>query len=255
MSKILDYIVKGQGLGVKFLLIFSVIIAFFFGLYIKSEGTDMLPYAQQVADQMLPVKIENGVVVEPANTVRTASVSLDNSGTAFELPFVIDTTTDVLDTARMQEGIYLTRRNLYSVQRNQSRIVRLEGCFDLPRGDYIPQFRSILNWTALIAGLAAVAFCFVFYFLLSIFYAFCASAVTGLAKKKLDFDQRMRLAVLCLIAAYILFYFLELLGAGNSQLLFFMVVILFEAVLIHKLRLSQPSAAAETAPQQEKSKE
>ena len=36
MSKILDYIVKGQGLGVKFLLIFSVIIAFFFGLYIKS---------------------------------------------------------------------------------------------------------------------------------------------------------------------------------------------------------------------------
>lgn len=254
MSKILDYIVKGQGLGVKFLLIFSVILALFFGFYIKSQGTDLIPYAQQIADQMLPIKIENGIVVEPADTIRTASLSFDDSSTKFEVPFVIDTTTDDIDTSRMSEGIYLTRSNIYSVQRNQSRIIKLEGNFDLPRGDYTPQFRSILNWTALTLGFFAVAFCFVFYFLLSIFYAFCASAVAGLAQKKLDFDQRMRLAVLCLIAAYVLFIFLDLLGVGNSRLLFFLVVILFEAVLIKKLQPALP-AAAKSEPQDPDPKE
>lgn len=248
MTKILDYIAKGQGLGVKILLIFSLVVALIFGIYVKTEGQDLIPYAQQVADQMLPLKIENGVVVEPADTVRTASIRFDDSEQTFALPFVINTTTDTLNTASLAEGIYLTRSNLYSVQGSQARIIKLEGNFDLPRGDYTPQFRSILNWTALIIGLMAVFFCFVLYFLLSIFYSFCASGLAYIANKKLDFDQRMRLAVICLTATYVLFFFLNLLGAGESRLLFFLVVILLEAVVMKQL---QVAPLKETPPAEE----
>lgn len=244
MSKILNYIANGRGLGVKYLLIFSLISAIAFGLLVRFGGTDFIPYAQSVADQLLPIKVTNGQVVEPVDTVRTASLNF--GGVSKPLPFVIDTTTNTLDTENLRDGVYLTRGFLYTVSRNQVKLIKLEGSFDLARGDYTPQFTTLLNWTALFSFVFGAVFFFVFFFMLSIFYTACSYAVSKVQSKQFEFDLRMRLSVLCLITAYIVFLAFDMVGLHSSKLLFFIAMIAAQAWVFHKLPSQEVSGPAET---------
>ena len=71
MEKIINYISRGQGLGIKFLLLFSLIVAVFYAVGTKFAGDQFfVPAAQKAADAFLPIRIENGIVTEPENTVK-----------------------------------------------------------------------------------------------------------------------------------------------------------------------------------------
>ena len=66
MKKIINYIAGGQGLGIKFIALLALLLSIVFGATVKVMGSDAVPYAQQIADQMLPIKVVNGQIVEPA---------------------------------------------------------------------------------------------------------------------------------------------------------------------------------------------
>lgn len=234
MNKIINYITNGSGLGVKYLLVFSLLMSVFVGIFIRISGGEMIPYAQSVADQLLPVKIENGIVVEPNNTVKTAYMRLGNRENLV-FPFTINTTTDTLDPAHLRPGMYLTRTTLYAVNQYDTRIIKIQDNAYLPKADYSDVFKSLLNWVAFFSAIICTFLLFVFYFILALFYSVCAIAVSAVASKKLDFDLRMRLSSLCLIAAYLLFIPLTFVSLGNSKLFFFIVVIALQAYLIKKL--------------------
>lgn len=234
MSKIFNYILNGKGLGVKFLLILSVIMAIIFTITIKIMGTQLIPYAQSVADQLLPLKIENGIVVEPVDTVRIASIKLNQSSSSDNFPIVIDTREDQLDTNNLKQGIYLSRTTIYMINPNEVRMKKLDGSFNLPQGDYTEAFKSLLNWTVIFSCVLFAVGIFVFYFLLCLFYAWCSYAVSGIASKKYNFDQRMRLSTLCFTVAYLAFIPLDLLIRTGS-LVFFIVVIFMQGFMISKM--------------------
>ena len=72
MEKIINYISRGQGLGLKFLLLFSLIVAVFYAVGTKFAGDQFfVPAAQKAADAFLPIRIENGIVTEPEIRSRT----------------------------------------------------------------------------------------------------------------------------------------------------------------------------------------
>ncbi len=235
MKKILNYIAAGQGLGIRFLLIFSAITAFIFAVYIRTNGTELIPYAQDIADQMLPIKVENGIVVEPANTIKTAQLRIDENMSPLELPLVINTTVDTLNTAQLKSGVYLTRTTLYTVNNNEVRLYNLENDFELPQGDYRQEFKSVLFWAAIMVFIFGGLILFITYFILSIFYATCSYVLSAILSRKYDFDLRMRLSVLCLISAYIIFALLGWLGIETGKLVFFAVVIALQTLVIAKL--------------------
>lgn len=235
MKKILNYIAAGQGLGIKFLLVFSAIVALVYAVYVRTAGTEFIPYAQDIADQMLPIKVENGIVVEPANTIKKAQLRVDENMSPLELPLVINTTVDTLDAANLTSGVYLTRTTFYTVNKNEVKLYKLENDFELPQADYRETFKSVLFWTAAIVFIFGGLILFVTYFLLSIFYATCSYALSVILSRKYGFDLRMRLSVLCLICAYVLFALLGWLGIETGKLVFFAVVLALQILAITKL--------------------
>ena len=138
MEKIINYISRGQGLGLKFLLLFSLIVAVFYAVGTKFAGDQFF----------LPIRIENGIVTEPENTVKNYTFVLGEGKVpdAESFNLTMDTTVDSLDTSGLKEGLYLTKRALYVVQRTQTRVYELEDSSYFPQGDYTDTFHSVVNW-------------------------------------------------------------------------------------------------------------
>ncbi len=247
MKKIIGYIAGGQGLGVKYLMLLSLILGIIVGAAAKIYGQKGVPYAQQIADQMLPIKVVDGKIVEPQETYKVVHLRFDESSAPYPIPLVLDTTTDNLDTNTLDPGVYFTRKNIYLAKDREVRTYNLEGSFDLPQDDYTGFFNSVVNWTAIIVALGALVGLFVFYFVLTLIYSVCAIPLAGLASKKIDFDGRMRLSTLALIAAYVVSWIL-LFTAGLSlnTFVFFVLVVALQGFLIYKLPIAPIEVVKET---------
>lgn len=62
MEKIINYISRGQGLGIKFLLLFSLIVAVFYAVGTKFAGDQFfVPAAQKAADAFLPTELKTAL--------------------------------------------------------------------------------------------------------------------------------------------------------------------------------------------------
>ena len=233
MQKIFNYITKGQGLGVKYILLASVIISFIFSIFIRINGADLVPYANDIMNQMLPLKIENGVVVEPQNTIRVAQ--LKSGDVAIPLPIIMDTTIDTLDTSKAEKGFYLTRTAFYVINDNEVRMHTLNEDVDLVQDDYTDEIKSILTWTAISMFFIGILFIFISYFIAALFYALCAQILGLILRKKYNFDVRMRMSVICFLAVYILYFLLSLAGLESGKLIFFITTLLLQSAIIYKL--------------------
>lgn len=234
MNKILNYIAKGKGLGLKFVLLFAFIVSIVFAVVIKVEGTKMVPYAQSITNQILPIKVENGVVTEPQDTLKVVNVGVDKDGKPV-FSITIDTRVDTLDTAQLNNGIYLTASNIYIVGQNEVRVKKLTGDIELPQGDYTPKFNQMINWSSMAFAIFATAILFVVYYVLILFYAFCAFVIAKINKKKFEFDLRMRLSTLCVITTYVVSIALAFAGINMSRIIFFVAVVALQWLLIKKL--------------------
>lgn len=240
MEKLINYICNGQGRGLKILFLFILIMSVAKGIQFRIEADSFAPIAQAVAEQMLPIKVENGVVVEPVDVVRTASLSFGNQ--SYNLPLVLDTRYDTLDTTSLKPGAYLTRTTLYMVNNGDIRIKNLSGSFDLPKGDYTKDFAAMLNWTIIGVVLFSALVLFAVYYLLTIFYAWCSVAISYILSKKnfvtkqnLDINVRMRLSVCCLIMTNIICIILNYLTIPTYNIVFLIIVILLQGMIMIKL--------------------
>ncbi len=246
MNVILNYIARGQGLGIKYLLLFSLIVTVFFSVTIKQAGDDtFVPAAQEAADEFLPIRIENGVVTEPKDTVKIHSFNLgdDDQDDADWFNLKMDTTVDYMNTAGLKQGIYLTKRAIYAVNNDQTRVYNLENSAYFPKKDYTDTFRSILNWTIVGLGIFGFFAFFIFYFIAVIFYATCSYVISAIFRKQYNFDLRMRLSTLAFIATNIVFTVLGWFGFSSS-LIFLLAVLALEALVIKDL----PSQEQQPAP-------
>ena len=246
MNRIKNYILNGQGLGIKFLAALAILASLVFAIFVRVEGAQYIPYAQEVADQMLPIKIVDGQIVEPLNTFKMAQISIEGKSSPLALPLVLDTRVSNLDANLLPEGVYVTRTNIYTVTNNQIKVIKLEGDNFIPKGDYTEVFKSWLNWSAFILGVCGIVLLFVLYFILTMFYALCAQLIAKIARKDMNFERRMRLSALVLVATYIIFLPLSFIGI-DSSLLFFVVVICALAWFVIKCAPCKVCAQAETA--------
>ena len=233
MQKIFNYIIKGQGLGIKYILLASFIISLIFSLFIRINGADLVPYANDIINQMLPLKIENGVVVDPQNTIRVAHLKSGN--VAIPLPIVLDTTIDTLDTTKAEKGLYLTRTAFYVINDNEVRMHTLDEDVDLIQDDYTNDIKSVLTWTAVSIFFIGILLTFIAYFILAVFYALCAQLLELIFRKKYSFDTRMRMSVLSFLAVYVFYFILSWCGLESGKLIFFITMIILQSAIIYKL--------------------
>ena len=234
MKKIISYIAQGRGIGLKYLALLALILGILGGIGTKVIATDGIPLAQQVADQLLPIKVVNGQIVEPQETYKVVHLRFGANEDAYPIPIVLDTTSDMLDINLLDQGAYITRSYLYMINEHEARTYKLDGDFELIQKDYTAEFTSFINWTAFLVGVFIFAGLFVFYFLMALFFSFVAGLIAASRKISLDFNAKMRLSSVALIACVLLFWVLRL--AANVNVNIWLAAVVMIALQIYFVR-------------------
>lgn len=234
MKKIINYIAQGQGIGLKYLALLALLLGILGGIGTKVIATEGIPLAQQVADQLLPIKVVNGQIVEPQETYKVVHLRFGEDENAYPIPIVLDTTSDMLDINLLDQGAYVTRSYLYMINEHEARTYKLDGDFELPQKDYTPEFTSFINWTAFLIGVFVFAGLFIFYFLMALIFSFVAGLIAASKKIRLDFNAKMRLSSAALIACVLVFWILRLVSDINVNMWF--AAILIVALQIYFIR-------------------
>ena len=241
MKKIISYIAQGRGIGLKYLALLALILGILGGIGTKVIATDGIPLAQQVADQLLPIKVINGQIVEPQETYKVVHLRFGANEDAYPIPIVLDTTSDMLDINLLDQGAYITRSYLYMINEHEARTYKLDGDFELIQKDYTAEFTSFINWTAFLVGVFIFAGLFVFYFLMALFFSFVAGLIAASKKISLDFNAKMRLSSVALIACVLLFWVLRL--AANVNVNIWLAAVVMIALQIYFVRCLMGQAA------------
>jgi len=228
MNKVLDYIKNGKGLGLRFLLLFSLIISIIAAVQVKKIGDNFVPEMQNIADKLLPVKIEKGVIVAPTNEIK--SIDVNFAGQVF--PIVLDTTVDTIDPIGLKPGIYIARKALYLIEEKDIRIIDFQQDMELPLGNYINLFKKVVLITSIVFAALALLIPFVFYSLFAVLYAFCAQLIAKVKKTTLEFAPAMRLAVVAYLPTLLLGLLLSWFGLKFSFWLTFAAVLALEYIII-----------------------
>ncbi|MBR4927253.1 MAG: hypothetical protein IKY98_02890 [Alphaproteobacteria bacterium] len=114
MIKILNYISNGRGAGLRWFLLYTMTICLLSVVLIGKIFTNILikePVLQEFIGRMPTLKIENGQLVEPADTFEVISI-------AKGLPYsvTINTTDNIPVHLNMDGGFYLTKETAYVKQ-------------------------------------------------------------------------------------------------------------------------------------------
>ncbi len=230
MQKLLNYITKGKGIGALTLLLFSAIIAFYSAYTINRFLPQMVPYVQKVADDLLPIKIENGQLVIPQEP-KTLNYTIGEESFAVE----IDPTKDLLLEIE-KPGIYLTRSYLYTINNKEVRRQKLSSNLNLPKQDYTPLMYNLIKWLVWGVVLIGPFFNFACFLIAVLFYAMCTGLACVLNKTPLNFQTKMRLNTVLFIGVYILSTLVRLAGFRLSLLAFFLIMIALQIVCVKWLK-------------------
>ena len=229
MNKILNYVKSGKGYGIAFIFAFTLIISVFTGVEIKILGNDFVPTMQNIADKLLPVKIENGVIVEPENTVKSFALEVNDQ---VVFPIVLDTTVDVIDTAGLQPGIYISKKSLYAVGENDTRVLNYSQDMLLPAGNYVDLFKKIATYSAFAIAIFVFFVMAITYLLIVLFCAFCSQFMTKLMKNVWAFATLMRLNSLTFIFSSLVLFVVALFGVNSSFKITIIATLLLDYIII-----------------------
>lgn len=235
MNRILTYVKSGSGIGAKYLLIYALVVTVIFGAAFNFMAKGAVPALQKAADQLLPIKIADGVIVEPADTVK--SIDLGIKEAAF--PFILDTTVDSIDTAGLKDGIYIARKALYVVGKRQTKVYSYDTDMTLSRGDYKDLFKKVITWTTWILAVFVFIFLYVMYLALTSFYALFAHVFAKMFKAPLDYCGCMRLSALIYILASVVFNLLQFSGLETSLKVMFVSILILQVLIIKSLTAGQ----------------
>lgn len=235
MNRILNYIARGKGVGAIIILLVCTIFSSVIGISIRNLAHVSVPYVQMIADEVLPLKMENGTITTPKNFKKDFPVFIDDDDVQYS--FVIDTTTDSLDVSKLDNGIYITRTQMYAVDNAQGKIEsqKLKGTFNLEKKDYTDILKAGIKWIVIITIITAIICFFIMYFILNIFYAFCASIAEKVANTTLTFDTKMRLSAICLSFMLFVSFALGFIGINISWYIFLASVICMQILIVKKL--------------------
>lgn len=231
MNKIIGYIKSGRGIGAFLIFAFAFIISAYYGIVSRQVLLDSIPAIQAVADEILPLSIQNGMIVAPQNTIKEINLA-GNDKQSFL--FVLDTTQDSLNTDNLKDGIYLSRSHAYTVRGNEVKSVKFSKSFDLPQKDYTQIMQTSVRWFTLIFIAAGTLILFILNFIIVIFYTFCNRLACIIAQKNLSFEAGMRFNSLLYIALCAFLYLLQLTGFYIGMLAFFLTMIALQIILTKK---------------------
>ncbi|MBP5615540.1 MAG: DUF1189 family protein [Alphaproteobacteria bacterium] len=239
MQKIAWYIKNGRGSGALVVLIFSAFVAFYSAFNVKTILPKAVPYVQQAVDEFCPIRVQNGKVVVPEETIKTHAYQLGDE----KIWLILDTTKDFLEQEDVRNGITITRSYIYTINKDDIRRQSLKGNFVLEKQDYTPVLNKLIDWLALSVAIIGPFLNFAIFILLVLFYAFCTGFACTLNKTELLFKTKMRLNTVLFISVYLLSSVLSFAGVKISMLAFFLLMIALQIICVKKISATSEKKA------------
>lgn len=150
MNKLHTYIKQGQGNGLIFLLLTSVIITTIFMMSLKTTISSLQPQIELIAQDFLPIEIKNNQIISPKDTYKEVILDLTTKDDKEKilLPIILNTKTTSEELPKHQYSIYLNQNNIHfitpdKIQKKQY----VDGVYDAPT------FKSLLKKTNLVASI------------------------------------------------------------------------------------------------------
>ena len=235
MNKILNYIIKGHGIGTIIILFFSVLISSYQELIIRTAVIDSIPYIQMVADEILPLKLENGTITLPKDMKKSFPLYVDK--TYGEIPFVIDTSSKEINVNELKSGIYLTKTSLYTVNNINGKITnsKLRGDLYLEKKDYTQNLKDKVKWFMMLVTILLVIKNFLVYFIANLLYTLLSEPIIKANNITLNFDAKMRLSAVCLFLILSLSFILQLIGLNLNLFAIIILMIISQYIITKKI--------------------
>ena len=126
MDKIVNYIKRGRGFGFIFLLAAAVLKTIPIMMDLKVAYTDLQPKMMLIANDFLPIKVENGKIVEPSNTYKNVKLQLGSNDKSDVLPVVLDTREETSVVPNEKEGLFIMTDMIYFVMGNRIQKYKLK---------------------------------------------------------------------------------------------------------------------------------
>lgn len=245
MNKIRNYILNGKGIAAKYLailsLVLTIVITIFFSIIynVAAEKIGVVP------TRTGEIKIENGVIVSPEKQlIRDAFVFDDN----MQLPLIIDTRTDSINTASLGTGVYLSRSKIYVKSDRKTEIYDYPETLTIEKRDYTDDIKSYNAYAS--ANVFVITFFVVLFWLLlyTMLLSFVSHIVSAIIKKPLAFEQRMRLSAIVLIIYQIGSFVLKFAGITISFFTGLIIMAALQAVFMssrdENIEILPPDAGA-----------
>ena len=204
-----SFVKNGRGYGLKLLFVLTLFVALCLSVKIFFVFSVITPQMiSRLAAQLPEVVITQGKIVSPEG-YKYSYIFADQ-----KTFFVFDTTREPPGLKDLPEsGIYITSDAMLFVNKGKIRrfpFVQLLNGKDLilDQVGIQQQSRQLIPLFRFVVPLLLFLFCipgqFSLYFLLSVFYAAVSYFMTYFLAKNLSWDQRMRLAALSIMPAYVL---------------------------------------------------
>lgn len=229
MDKFINYIKTGKGNGLIFLLASAVLVTIFFIFIVKQLYTDVKPRILLAAEDLLPITIEGGKVVSPADAYKTLEFKLDESDKGSFL-IVLDTKNESTEISADKTGLFIFKDMLYLVTPNEiKKVSYADGVFDMNR--FTDMLNQIVGMFSLILSVVSVGVLFLVFLIKSVIVAGVGKLICKTEKKEdvIYFSVLMRGS--SVFVAVVEFLFLTV-GFISGYMLSGMVRLILEALLL-----------------------
>lgn len=120
MEKIFFYIKQGRGRGFIFLLAAAVLMTLLLMFSVKQMYSAVQPQILMVADEILPITVQEGKVVSPENAYKRLEINFGEDEKSKELfPIVLDTRGENVHVPEEKQGLFILRDKVYVVTQGQ----------------------------------------------------------------------------------------------------------------------------------------
>lgn len=232
MNKVYDYILKGKGIGMSILLGLSIFFSVNFNVLFNHFANMATPHLQDILYRTAPLKIENGTVVVPENTIK--KVVLFDYGTK-QYSLLIDTTVDFLSANDLPDGLYLTRKKLYFSYNGEIRTQNLGNDIEIENVDYTQFLQQGFKKLAMYVFFLMVFGLFATYMILNVFYALLTKIAELVNKRTLSFVSKLRLNAVLFSVVSLSFFILGNFNIILGKIAFVLIMLILQIIIVKKI--------------------
>ena len=184
MEKFILYIKQGKGIGALFLLATAVLVTMVLAISLRNSYSEVKPEIMLVANEFLPLTIENGKVVQPVDTYKKVDIDLGQQGNPEDLfSVVLDTRADAKAPTMNELGIFITKDVVYFSSPNQIKSVQFQDG-EFTKENFPDIVDNLVGIVSTFVVLIMLAIFFMTYLIKTGFIVLFASLVLKLLKKK-----------------------------------------------------------------------